>query len=102
LARKPHPGPRPRLTAVQQRQLVAALDRGPQAWGFDRSGWSCALVRDVIERLFGVQFHVDYVGTLLHQLGWSPQKPQHRARERNEREIERWRNVDWPRIKKGD
>jgi transposase len=102
LARKPHPGPQPRLTAVQRRQLVAALDQGPQAWGFDGSGWSCTLVRELIERLFGAEFHVDYVGTLLHQLGWSPQKPQHRAQERNEREIERWRDEIWPRIKKGD
>ena len=101
LARKPHAGPSPRLTKPQRRELVRALDRGPEAWGFERCGWTCALVQSLIARLFGVSFHVDYVGTLLHQLGWSPQMPQQRARERDEEEIERWRRETWPRLKKG-
>jgi transposase len=101
LTAKVHAGPTPRLTKAQQRSIVTALSRGPQAWGFDRSGWTCALVQELIVRLFGVSFHVDYVGTLLHRLGWSPQKPQHRARERNEIDIERWRRETWPRLKKG-
>jgi len=37
---------------------------------------------------------------LLHQLGWSPQKPEGRARERNEADIDRWRRETWPRLKK--
>lgn len=101
LGRILHPGPQPRLTGKQQLQLVAALDQGPNAWGFDRPGWTCALVKDLIERLFQVRFHVDYVGTLLHQLDWSVQKPRHQARERDAQEIERWRREEWPRIKKG-
>ena len=102
LRRKPHFGPRQRLTGDQRRQLIAALDKGPTAWGFGRPGWTCALVRELIERLFGVQFHVDYVGTLLHQLGWSPQLPRQRARERDEDAIRHWRSQTWPQIKKGD
>jgi transposase len=101
LAAKAHAGPIPRLTKAQQHSLVTALSRGPQFWGFDRSGWTCALVQQLIVRLFGVSFHVDYVGTLLHRLGWSPQKPQQRARERNELDIERWRRETWPRLKRG-
>lgn len=101
LARKVHAGPRPRLDMSQRRQLISALNRGPQAWGFDRPGWTCALVREVIEQRFGVVYHVDYVGTLLHQLGWSPPKPQPYARERDEEQIERWRREIWPRLKKG-
>ena len=58
-------------------------------------------MKDLIQRLFGVQYHVDYVGTLLHKLGWSPQKPERRARERHERAIARWHRDVWPRLKKG-
>jgi transposase len=58
------------------------------------------LVRDMIQRLFDVEFHPEYVPRLLHQLGWSPQKPEQRARERNEAGIARWRRESWPRLKK--
>jgi transposase len=76
------------------------LNADPGDWGFPTPVWNCARVKALIERLFHVSFHVDYVGTLLHQLGWSAQKPEHRARERNEAAIERWRRVEWPRLKK--
>jgi hypothetical protein len=35
-----------------------------------------------------------------HRLQWSPQKPERRALERDERAIERWKQKGWPRIKK--
>ena len=51
------------------------------------------MVQDLIRRCFGVEYHVDYVGTLLHKLGWSVQKPTLRARERDEAAIARWRSA---------
>jgi transposase len=97
---KRHPGPEPKLDLSQQRRLLAALQQGTAHWGYTQDGWTGPLVRDLIRRLFGVEYHVDYVGTLLHKLGWSPQKPERRARERNERAIARWRRDVWPRLKK--
>jgi transposase len=58
------------------------------------------LVQELIRRLFGVDYHPDYVGTLLHRLGWSPQKPEQRAAERREAVIARWRSERWPQLKK--
>lgn len=80
--------------------MLASLKQGTRHWGYALAGWTGPLVRDLIRRLFGVQYHANYVATLLHQLGWSPQKPEHRARERNERAIARWRRAVWPRLKK--
>jgi transposase len=57
-------------------------------------------VQDLIRRLFAVDYHPDYLGTLLHRLGWSPQKPEQLARERRETEIARWRRECWPQLKK--
>jgi transposase len=54
----------------------------------------------MIVRLFDVQYHPDYVPRLLRKLGWSPQKPIQRARERDETAIVHWIREDWPRIKK--
>jgi transposase len=100
LMAKPHPGPEPKLPPQQQRQLRAALKLGTRHWGYAPQGWSGPMVRDLIWRLFAVDYHPDYVGTLLHRLGWSPQKPEQHARERREAEIARWRSERWPQLKK--
>jgi transposase len=100
LAAKPHPGPAPKLQPSEQRELRAALKLGTRYWGYLPEGWTGPLVRDLIWRLFAVDYHPDYVGTLLHELGWSPQKPEQRARERREAVIARWRSRRWPQLKK--
>ena len=90
-----------RLTDKQQQRLIHTLLRGARANGYANDLWTCPRVLEVIQRLFDVTYHVDYVGTLLHKLGWSVQKPEQRARERDEAAIPRWRQQEWPRIKKG-
>ena len=100
LLAKPHPGPTPKLSANQRTELVAALARGTRSWGYAPDGWTGPLVCDMISRLFGVEFHPEYMPRLLRRLGWTPQKPERRARERDEAEIARWRCESWPRLKK--
>jgi transposase len=102
LAGMPHPGRQPRLTPLDRGRLLEALSAGADSWGYPTPEWSCARVKLLIEQLFQATYNVDYVGTLLHQLGWSAQKPEHRARERDEAAIERWRREEWPRLKKED
>src|SRR6266566_1584103 len=62
--------------------------------------WDTARIAEVIRREFGVHYHRDHVGRLMHRLKWSPQKPETRAVERDEEAIERWKRKDWPRVKK--
>ena len=100
LASRRHRGPRPRLKREDCQRLLAALNEGADEWGFPTPTWTCSRVQALIEELLHVSYHVDYVGTLLHQLGWSPQLPEHRARERDEPAIARWRQVEWPGLKK--
>lgn len=102
LAAKPQYVPRCRLSDEQKGQLVEILLRGPLAAGYFTDLWTCARVAQVIDKEFGVTYHADHVGRLLHSLGFTPQKPRRRARERDEEAIERWRRVDWLRIKKGE
>jgi transposase len=101
LAPKRHPGPKPKLSMSQRRRVREILLRGPLAAGFSTDLWTCRRVAEVVQREFGVAYHPDHLGRILHDLGFSPQKPQRRARERDEAAIERWRRCDWPRIKKG-
>ncbi len=100
LRAKPLPGRTSRLSAAQKRRLVAAIRRGAVAAGYDSDLWTCRRVRDLIGKAFGVWYDFNHVGRILHALGFSVQKPEARARERDEAVIARWRTKDWPRLKK--
>ena len=102
LAPKRHPGPQSKLSLPQRRRLSDVVLRGPLSAGFHTDLWTCRRVAEVVRREFGIAYHPDHLGRILHDLGFSPQKPQRRARERDEAAIQRWREHDWPRIKKGD
>lgn len=101
LKSKPHPGAKPRLNRQQRRRLLRILLRGACKAGYLTDLWTCARVAAVIEKHFDVSYHPAHVWKLLRKLKWSPQKPEQRARERDEDEIARWRREEWPRIKKG-
>lgn len=100
LQAKPQPGRTPRLTPQQKEDLKRILARGAPAAGFPNDLWTLARVAQVIARTFGVHYHPGHVWYLLRQLHFRPQKPQRRARERDETAIAHWRAAEWPRIKK--
>jgi transposase len=100
LAARPAPGRPPKLSAPRRRQLLRSLARGPRRHGFRTELWTLARVAEVIERRWGVRYHPSQVWRILLSMGWSCQKPQRLARERDEAAVARWRRADWPRIKK--
>ena len=100
LSAKPHPGRRPKLTAGQRERLGKMLLKGPAAHGYSTELWTLARVAEVIAVKFGVQYDPSQVWRILRAMDWTCQKPERRARERNEEAIARWRREDWPRIKK--
>ena len=59
-----------------------------------------ASYQEVIGVTFGVEYRPSTVWHILRAMGWSCQKPERRARERDEQAIATWRQQDWPRIKK--
>ena len=100
LAARPAPGRPPKLARRRHPRLEKLLLGGAQAAGFANDLWTCPRIAHLIQRAFGVQYHVDHVGRLLRALGWTPQRPARRARERDEAQIQHWIKVHWPRIKK--
>lgn len=79
LAARPAPGRPPKLSTAQRRQLERRLLKGARAAGFETDLWTCPRVAWLIEQQFGVSYHVDHLGRLLRQLGFTPQKPERRA-----------------------
>jgi transposase len=94
------PGRPLKLGASQRHRLLKLLVKGPQAHGYRTQLWTTARIAAVIRREFGVDYHRDHVGRLMHSLHWSPQMPETRAVERDEPAIERWKRKQWPRVKK--
>ena len=94
-------GRQARLTPEQLGRLQQELLRGPTAHGYRTELWTLRRIAALIKQLFAVSYHPGHVFKLLQAMDWSCQKPQRRAKERNEARIQQWLAEDWPRIKKG-
>ncbi|MFQ5504872.1 MAG: winged helix-turn-helix domain-containing protein [Planctomycetota bacterium] len=94
------PGRPSRLTPAQKKRLLRLLLKGPMAHGYSTDLWTCDRIAKLIRREFGVRYHRDHIGRLMHQLSWSYQKPERRALERDEEKIDRWKRKNWPRVRK--
>lgn len=100
LRARPTPG-RPTLLKTRElKRLEALLLKGAQAAGYATDLWSGPRVLELIHREFGVRYNISHVPRLLRKMGWSPQKPERRAIERDEPKILGWRRRTWSRIKK--
>ena len=101
LRTQPSTGRPPKLPKTRMKTLTHILIKGALAAGFSSDLWTGKRVAQVIRRRFNVDYHPHHVLKLLRQLALTPQKPQRRARQQDPDALERWRNVEWPRIKKG-
>lgn len=100
LRARPHPGPTPKLSDRQMLRLEKLLLQGPTRHGYATELWTLSRVAQVIHKHFGTTYDPSGIWHVLRRLGWSCQKPQRRARERDEQAVVQWRKRDWPRIKK--
>ena len=101
LKTSPRPGRPPKLSEEERTErLPSLLEKGPEHFGFRGEVWMRKRVRKVIKEKFKVEYDVSQVGRILDQIGWSRQKPHHRSDKRDEKEIEEWKEEEWPRIKK--
>ena len=89
-----------KLSGEKLCRLEAMLLAGAPAHGFETDLWTLKRIALVIRREFCVSYHTGHVWKVLGQLGWSCQRPERKARERNEDAIKRWLRYRWPRIKK--
>jgi transposase len=94
------PGGQPRLSAAQQRQVLDWLREGAEAHGFRGELWTRKRVAALIERKLGIRYHPGHVSKLLQSWKWSAQKPEKRARQRDEAATDEWLKERWPAIKK--
>jgi len=93
-------GRKSKLGEADRTKLKATLLAGPTAAGLSGELWTVPRVRQVLATRFGQRFSTVHVWRVLRQLGFSPQRPEGRARERDEAKIADWKSRQWPRLKK--
>ena len=94
---------RGRPAQLDEQQLAAlrtTLLQSPTSQGFGTELWTPKRVGAVIERLHGVRFGQTQIWRILGSLGFSPQKPEKRAIERNDEAVRSWKRSTWPALKK--
>jgi transposase len=100
IAARPASGRPAKLTARQRLTLVRKVLKGPQAAGYRTALWTCGRIAELVRAEFGVTYHPDHIGRLLRNCGLSPQRPEPRAKERDDERVQQWLREEWPRVKK--
>lgn len=89
-----------KLDEAQLEEVRRAVLQKPTEHGFGTDLWTLKRVGAVIKRLHGVQFGQTQIWRILGALGFSAQKPEKRAIERNEDAVRQWKRRTWPGLKK--
>ncbi len=100
LAVRRSPGRPRKLNDRQLFRLIFFLARGPAAYGFRGEVWTLPRIAKVIEKEFGVRYDPSHVRRLLIRLGFSHQRPELRASDRDDRAVQRFRRRVWPQFRR--
>ena len=94
------PGRARRLSDEQREKLRSTIEAGPLAAGYTAGVWTGPMIGDLIEERFGVRYHNHHVPRLLHELGFSVQRPRKKLARADADAQATWLRVRFPAIKK--
>lgn len=102
LVYKRPPGRPAKLTKTQRKELAKLIEEGPEEAGYDCGCWDTALIQDLIQDRFGVEYHPRYVAELLKNMGFSYQRARFVADHLDEGNVaqarQEWMEKRWPEI----
>jgi len=90
----------PCLNKKQHEVLKDIIESGPVAYGFDSGIWTSPMVGRVIEEEFDVTYHPGHIRKLLHELGFSVQRPRRVLARADAQKQDRWHRRTYPNLKK--
>jgi transposase len=94
------PGFASALDHKNRRQFKKAILKGPLSHGYGTDLWTLSRLVAVLKKTTKVSFGPVRTWQIVRELGFTPQKPQLRARERDEKAIEDWKTRRLPGLKK--
>src|ERR1022692_4429570 len=92
-------GPQSRITEKQKAQLGSLLLKNPTQLSFEYALWTIAMIVELIERKFAVTYSNVQVSHILKSIGFSKQRPLHRAYQQDPDQVEQWLKKQYPAIK---
>jgi len=100
LKARPASGRPAKLSPRQRQSLARWIVKGAEACGFPTALWTCRRIVQLIRQRFQVDYHPHHVPRLLRACGFTPQRPETRAKERDDQRIRLWIREEWSRAKK--
>ena len=88
------------LDETQRHRLGDILDSGPAAYGLDTGIWTSPMIAWVIEEEFSIEYHPGHVRKVLHEIGFSVQRPKRVLARADAAERDRWQRYIYPNLKK--
>jgi transposase len=87
---------------LRQTEMIRSwiCGKDPRQYGFDFGLWTREIVKELILTKLKKNVSITTVGRILARLDITPQKPLRRAYERDPEAIERWKEVEYPKLKK--
>lgn len=94
-------GPKPLLNEKQRKQVRAWIcGKDPRQFAIDFGLWTRQIVQQLIKQKMNIDISISSVGVLLADLNITPQKPLQRAYQRDPKAIARWKEIEYPLIKR--
>lgn len=92
-------GPSYKLTADEMKTLLKVLGKDATEYGFETPLWTCKRLQKIILQKTGKKLHTTNVMRWLKRWNLTNQKPERRAKERDETAVKKWLKEEWPKIK---
>jgi transposase len=96
-----HRSGRSSYLAEKERQVLEdILDSGPVAYGYTSGVWTSPMIARVIKDEYNVTYHPGHVRRLLHEFGYSVQRPRRKLVRADPAQQDKWHRYTYPNLKK--
>jgi len=93
-------GPEPKLNDKDKKQIISWLKKSAMEFGFETPLWDCKRIQKMIKQELNKNIAISNLWETLRRWGFTPQKPEKEALEKNSKEVKRWLKEEWPKIEK--
>ncbi len=100
LKSKGHTGFDSKLTKEKRQAFKKAILKGPHFFGYETDLWTLSRLATVMRKVNKLKFSEVWIWKIVRDLGFTPQKPQVKAKQRDEKKIKEWKENVLPDLKK--